>query len=417
MKICFFLFDRPDYHAGPAVNAQRLLPELGRRGHAVHALVMYHGPCSPAAGYLQSCGVIVHQTPMPRFTEPRIRWFLARLRQIRPDVFVPNISVAGWYASRWVRAAGIPTVAAYRNDDAFHWDMVRRFVVGPKPWAVSGVVCVNRSLHQRVEALAPRYTKLVTIASGVPVPDQAVLPGEGPLRLVYAGRLVEKQKRIFDVLAAMITVAERLPEVYGAIYGLDYNGERAQIEATIARHGLSDRLACPGPVPPQRIQQVLRHFDILLLLSEYEGTPAAVMDAMACGLIPVCFDLPGGLRDLVIHEQTGLIVADRGPAVLAAVERLRSDLGLRIRLSANARAHICKHFSIAAAATAWERFLERLIMQEGAGRKAVERPWRYRLPPVLEGHAGEDRRRPRIFSRPASLLKRAISPLIDLFPS
>jgi glycosyltransferase involved in cell wall biosynthesis len=59
------------------------------------------------------------------------------------------------------------------------------------------------------------------------------------------------------------------------------------------------------------LQQLIEH-NILILLSDYEGTPGAVMDGMACGLVPVCTDISGGVQELVIPDQTGLLVRDRG---------------------------------------------------------------------------------------------------------
>ena len=41
MKIAYIFYDRPNYTAGPKINALRVLPELARRGHDVAALVLY----------------------------------------------------------------------------------------------------------------------------------------------------------------------------------------------------------------------------------------------------------------------------------------------------------------------------------------------------------------------------------------
>lgn len=37
MKIAFMAYDRPNYFGGPITNARRLLPELVKRGHEIHA--------------------------------------------------------------------------------------------------------------------------------------------------------------------------------------------------------------------------------------------------------------------------------------------------------------------------------------------------------------------------------------------
>ncbi|MGB5831971.1 MAG: glycosyltransferase, partial [Thiohalocapsa sp.] len=152
MKIAVLAYDWPGYRGGPIVNARRLLPELHRRGHTVHALLLYQGAGAPSAEVLRSEGVVVDTAPFGRWTEDRIDWLLACLARIQPDVFVPNLSVAGWFAARWARETGIPTVAAYRSDDAFYAAMVETFVLGEPRWAVSGLVCVNQAACERVGA-------------------------------------------------------------------------------------------------------------------------------------------------------------------------------------------------------------------------------------------------------------------------
>lgn len=43
-----------------------------------------------------------------------------------------------------------------------------------------------------------------------------------------------------------------------------------------------------GTVPFEQLRSYLANSHVLILSSDYEGTPGAVMDAMACGLVPVC---------------------------------------------------------------------------------------------------------------------------------
>jgi colanic acid/amylovoran biosynthesis glycosyltransferase len=206
MKIAFMAYDTPNYFGGPITNARRLLPELQKRGHEVHALIFYHQDF-PSGKYLQSLGInchVVNWTSYP-YTETKIRWILNTIQTIQPDIFVPNISVSGYFASKWIRRSGIPTIAAHRSDDTFHWGMVDEFVIGDPQWAVSGLVCVSDYLKNRVEVLQPKYTKLFTIPSGVPIP-QTISNQKGTVKIAYVGRLVQQQKRIRDVFEALVNL-------------------------------------------------------------------------------------------------------------------------------------------------------------------------------------------------------------------
>ena len=81
----------------------------------------------------------------------------------------------------------------------------------------------------------------------------------------------------------------------------------------------------------------LRDAAIMLFPSYREGVPRAVMEAAACGVPVVGFDVPG-VREAVRHEKTGFLVPDRDvDALTEAVERLLANQPLRERMSVAAR--------------------------------------------------------------------------------
>lgn len=407
MKIAFLFYDRVDYRGGPTINALRLLPQLRRCGHDVHALVECQGAMSPCAADLEAKGISVCVHPIEDFVETRIEKILETLKRVDPDVFIPNSSVAGWYSARWVREAGIPTIAALRNDDSFHWAMVQQFVSGQSEWAVSGLVCVSHQLCEKVRSLHPAYTKLAVIPSGVPLPATvAEHSDDEPLRLIYVGRLIQKQKRIRDLVDALIKTVQCVPGVTATLYGQNYDNERERIEAMISAHGLQERICINGVLKPSEMQEVMTKHHVVILLSDYEGTPGSLMDGMACGLVPISLDIEGGVRELVLNEQTGLLVSDRDKSLVDAVKRLKIDIQLRKRLARNARKHITQRYSLAGAVSEWERFCASLVTTD-ALRRPIVVPWRVRLPTQRPEFAREDNRQPRFQSLVGSVMVRS----------
>jgi glycosyltransferase involved in cell wall biosynthesis len=76
---------------------------------------------------------------------------------------------------------------------------------------------------------------------------------------------------------------------------------------------------------------------IAVLPSRREGLPLSLMEAAACGRAMIASDVPG-CREVVIHEQTGLLFpVDDAPALAAAMERLAGAPKLRTRYAAAAR--------------------------------------------------------------------------------
>jgi len=80
------------------------------------------------------------------------------------------------------------------------------------------------------------------------------------------------------------------------------------------------------------IPQILASLDLFVLSSYLEGLGSSIMDAMACRL-PVVATKVGGIPELVVHEETGLLVPPRRPTSLAkAILRIyeNRDLGKQL---------------------------------------------------------------------------------------
>lgn len=142
-----------------------------------------------------------------------------------------------------------------------------------------------------------------------------------------------------------------------------------------------------------------------------EGVPGAVMDGMAVGLVHVCLDIPGGLRELVIPEKTGLLVSDRSKDFMAAVDRLVENADLRSRLSESARRHVDRDFSLTSSADKWEKLFADLRMHAGP-RKPIVFPSRLRLPAPHAKLTCGDHRKPS--TSPQSMLRQRLVAAIPL---
>jgi glycosyltransferase involved in cell wall biosynthesis len=389
LKLTFLFYDSPNYTGGPKVNACRLLPELVNRGYQVTALISYTTAC-PSRKFLEDRGVEVRAVVWPLFVEDQLQWLYEQLADIGPDVFVPGCSVSGCYAGRYLREAGRPTIASHRSVDEFNWGLAERFCKNEDEWAVSGLFCVSERLTDAVRRWKPHRTIVHTIPSGVPLPSRTADPS-GPLRLVYAGRLEQHPKRILDLISGIMDAMRRDPQLTAKLVG--DGSQRAVLEQQITASPYAHRFGVTGLVPPEKLQDELLDRNVFVLVSDFEGVPGAVMDAMACGLVPVCLDAPGGLRELVIHEETGLLINDRGKSLHDAIERLAADADLRHRLSANARKHIEKGFSIEVTVARWEQLFSEVLAAAGP-RRAIRFPQKPVLPPPYASIARDDTRRP-----------------------
>jgi glycosyltransferase involved in cell wall biosynthesis len=84
---------------------------------------------------------------------------------------------------------------------------------------------------------------------------------------------------------------------------------------------------------------------VAVLPSRREGLPKSLLEAAACGRPLVATDVPG-CREIVRHDETGLLVPVDDPAALgAAIHRLLSSLELRARYGTAARRLVVEKFS------------------------------------------------------------------------
>lgn len=90
---------------------------------------------------------------------------------------------------------------------------------------------------------------------------------------------------------------------------------KADLEAEVQRHDISDRVTMLGTVDANKIGNLYRLSDVFVLSSAYEGSPLSVLEALACGTPVVstkCGEIP-----LILTPESGFICLDRQSQTLA----------------------------------------------------------------------------------------------------
>jgi glycosyltransferase involved in cell wall biosynthesis len=326
-------------------------------------------------------------------TPSSVRWLLSEMLPEPPDLFVANHVVPGYYAAKYLKQSGIPSIGVLRSDAPFYWGLSDNFVLGRSKDRIAGLVCVSDYLRQRVLERRPESVEVRRIASGTPMPSETSPPPGETLRIAYVGRLVEEQKRASEMALALARATKEVHGVEAVLFG--DGPARTEVERILAQAGAkSVRLA--GPIESEEIQKRLLDCQVIVLLSDYEGTPIAVMEGMACGCVPVCLRIRSGIPELVEDGVTGLLVDDRAEGFVTAIRRLRHEAGLWERLSRAARARIASDFSIEACAAQWAELLHCLRDKSGS-KRGIQIPRRLKLPPPHPSFGGED---PRPFRPP-----------------
>ena len=168
------------------------------------------------------------------------------------------------------------------------------------------------------------------------------------------------RKRHIDLLQA----AERiLPEYDDVVFILIGDGQLLpKLKNLTSTKPYCDKVKFLGR--RQDVPKLLAIMDAIVLPSLREGLPRTIQEAMAAG-IPVVVTNIKGNRDLVSHEETGLLVPPRNPETLSqAILRLLKDEGLARKMGKSAR-------EIAVAELSLDKVVERIVaIHEGLLNKA-----------------------------------------------
>jgi glycosyltransferase involved in cell wall biosynthesis len=157
-------------------------------------------------------------------------------------------------------------------------------------------------------------------------PDPAV---EKDIDVLFVGNLVAV-KRLDRLLEAVSLLGGRRPTLKASLVG---DGVlRRELEARAARLGLSGRVRFEGARPFEEVVDWLRRARLMVMTSETEGLPQAMIEAMSCG-VPVIIAATGDVTTLARHGENAWIVEKSTPEGFAeAIDRLLGDEALHRRL-------------------------------------------------------------------------------------
>jgi glycosyltransferase involved in cell wall biosynthesis len=116
------------------------------------------------------------------------------------------------------------------------------------------------------------------------------------------------------------------------------------------------------------IPRVLTAFDVAAISSDYEGSPLSIMEYMEAGL-PVVATEVGGVPELVVDGETGLLVPPRDEQALAGgISRLLADPELARRMGDAGRVRRRTEFELSATVRRIEELYEEVYAARRGGR-------------------------------------------------
>jgi len=281
------------------------------------------------------------------------RWMAAFLRKNQVQVVLAQYGPMGVGLMDACRYAGAGLVVHFHGFDAYHHDTLAKYSLGYRQLfgQAAALIAVSQDMKRQLVHLGVGAGKVYVNSCGVDTGRFAgAQPGEAPPHFVAVGRFTEKKGPLLT-LRAFAKVLQICPEARLVMIGTgDLLAPAGQLAAEL---GIAEAVSFRGAQLQEQVAEALRNARVFVQHSvraangDSEGTPVSVLEAASMGL-PVVSTLHGGIKDAVIHGESGFLVEEgdvEGMAnymyLLATDRRLAHAMGLR------GRQHMQSHYELA----------------------------------------------------------------------
>lgn len=307
-----------------------------------------------------------------------VAWALCRRH--RPDALIAEFgfhAVRMMEASRW---SGIPLVVQFHGSDA----SARSRLVPLKERyrrllkIAAGVVAKSEPMRRTLMELGAAPERLVVSPCGADADlFRGSAPDQAPPLFLAVGRFVPKKGPLLTI-RAFAAALKQLPSGPAAELRLVMVGDGPLLPAArqLAEElDLGVQVLFPGLCSPAEVAERMRQCRAFVQHSlvapdgDSEGSPVSVMEAQLSGL-PVVSTRHAGIPEVVLEEETGLLVAEGDvPAMGAAIARLAADPELAGRMGRAAARRAASSFTVAHHLNAVAELIETVVAeQRGMGQ-------------------------------------------------
>lgn len=346
--------------------------ELRARRHEVRIVSLT--PLGPMGLQAREAGLPTDSLEMPRgLPDPRALLRLARLvRAWRPDVVHSHMVHANLMARALRLIAPVPALVSTIHN-VYEGGRLRMAAYRLSNGLVDHMTIVSQAAYDRFvnERIVPaRLLRLVpngvdtarfrTVAPEARKTIRHALGIEHGFMWLAVGRF-EAAKDYPNMVRAFAAVRAAEPRAELVLVGRgSLQGETEALVRELSVEGI--RFAGVRSDVPE----VMSAADGYVMSSAWEGMPMVLLEAAAAGL-PIVSTRVGGNHEVVLEEQTGLLVPLSDPNALAAamLRVTRLPEAERRRMGDRGREHIRAHYDLARVAERWESLYREVLARKG----------------------------------------------------
>lgn len=338
MKILFCAYDRPGHIAtGPNAWIQRLIPDLIHRYKLdVTTLFLFNGKTidCPTIEYFKKNNLPIKTISLRRtpYTEDQVKQILKIIKENSITVLVANLVIPAFYAAKYLNPFNIPVVSVFHSNDIFTKGVIKKFINNADKGRITKSVSVSNYINNLID-LPLKSINHHVIPCGTPTTEYKACRNSPILKTIYAGRLVIEAKQVLELTHAFCKVAKVNSNFEFTIIG---DGDQKKGVDRLVKSYDNPRVQLENALPPTEIIKRISEHHVFTLLSDYEGMPIALMEAMACGVVPVCYIGEGGINEIIENGVNGFIVENRTDDYHDKLKILQENPDLWNKMSKNA---------------------------------------------------------------------------------
>ena len=259
----------------------------------------------------------------------------------------------------------IPLVVHFHGFDAYKKESLKKFEKKyPELFEfASAIIVVSRDMEQQLIRLGAPASKVFYNVYGVDISKFKKSDiSKTKKHLLFVGRFVEKKAPNLSILAFKKAL-EEVPDAkfYMAGDGLLWE----ECNKLVADLGLQESVILLGSKTHDEVVDLMLtsrayvQHSVVPESGDSEGTPNSILEAQVCG-VPVVSTLHAGIKDVVIHGETGFLVEERDVNGMAKymVEVLK-DVDLAVKMGEKAYLHATKNFTLSDSIAKLKSILDR----------------------------------------------------------
>ena len=355
---------------GVEVLAAQLLPALRERGYEFAVVTAQGNPALPAETQYKGIPVYRFSFAFERNNIDQLmerqQWISNLKRAFAPDlVHINAVSAANFFHLITASVHPAPLLVTLHNE-RLHDNNPSELPVrddrlmGKLLRAAGWISCVSTAVLTEMSRLVPEIVSRSSVVhNGLDLPGRLPSPLPAyPPRLLCLGRLVTRKG--FDVaLSALALISRRFPEVRLIVAG---DGPvRSALEKQAADLKIANQVDFVSWVAPEDVPALMNTATIVVMPSRREPFGLVALEAAQMAR-PIVATRVGGLPEVIVHGQTGLLVENENATELAeAIRMLIERPEVAIRMGQAARNRAIKSFGWDRCVDAYDMLYRKLI--------------------------------------------------------